>query len=374
MKKIAIIGASYLQEPLVEKANSLGYQTHCFAWNNAEAVCKEKAHYFYPISVLEKEAILQKCLDINIDGITTIATDISIPTISFVADKMGLTSNTINSSLLATNKSKMRKAFDSHNVKSPKSITISKLEELDNINLTYPLIVKPTDRSGSRGVVKVNSEIEINQAIVRALTESFEKKIVVEEFIEGHEISVESISWQGKHYIVAITDKKTTESPFFVEIQHHQPSELPSHITDIIRFETMKALDSLEIQFGASHSEFKITDRGEIFVIEVGARMGGDFIGSHLVPLSTGYDYITGVIEVAMNQFIEPVVTQQNYSGVYFLGKETEYLLPYFKKSNSFDVYKKITKKSINNIQNSNDRSGFLIYQSDSKIELLPQL
>ena len=71
MKKLAILGASYLQEPLVLKANQMGLETHCFAWDNEDAVCKEIAHYFYPISVLEKESILNKCIEIGIDGITT---------------------------------------------------------------------------------------------------------------------------------------------------------------------------------------------------------------------------------------------------------------------------------------------------------------
>ena len=100
MKKLAILGASYLQQPLVEKANAMGLETHCFAWDTNEAVCKEIAHFFYPISVLDKEQILEKCQEIQIQGITTIATDICIPTIAFVAQKMNLTSNSFHSSLL----------------------------------------------------------------------------------------------------------------------------------------------------------------------------------------------------------------------------------------------------------------------------------
>jgi biotin carboxylase len=202
------------------------------------------------------------------------------------------------------------------------------------------------------------------------LEESLEKKVVVEEFIEGVEVSVESISWKGKHHILAITDKVTTEAPYFVELQHHQPSLLSQEIQDKIIAETLKALDALDIEFGASHSEFKITKEGKVFTIEVGARMGGDFIGSHLVELSTGYDFIKGVIDVALHQFEEPVFGQQNHSGVYFLCKETDYLIPYFAASNAFDVEKEILNSELKNIKNSNDRSGFLIYQSDQKIEL----
>jgi biotin carboxylase len=370
LKKLAILGASYLQKPLVDKANSMGFETHCFAWDNDEAICKFHAHYFYPISVLNKELILEKCLEIGIDGITTIATDICIPSIAFVAEKMNLVSNSIHSSILSTNKGKMRNAFDASNVNSPKSVSIFRFNPNDLLDFSFPLIVKPTDRSGSRGVTKVQNSIELEAAILRGLEESLEKKVVVEEFINGEEVSVETISWKGSHTILTITDKVTTEAPYFVELQHHQPSLLSDQIQNKIKKETIKALNALEIQFGASHSEFRITKEGTVYAIEVGARMGGDFIGSHLVELSTGYDFVKGVIDVALNQFDEPSFGQQNHSGVYFLCKETEYLVPYFSSLNVFEIEKEILNNELKSITNSNDRSGFLIYQSNQKIEL----
>ncbi len=371
MKKIAVLGASYLQKPLIDKANARGLETHCFAWDNEDASCKEIAHFFYPISVLEKELILEKCQQINIDGITTIATDICIPTIAYVAEKMKLTSNTVVSSILATNKGEMRRAFERHNVNSPQSITVSNSEELQLQQLTFPLIVKPTDRSGSRGVTKVSNEKELAEAIERGVNESLEKKVVIEEFIDGDEVSVETISWKGKHYILAITDKVTTGVPYFVELEHHQPSALSEEIQHNIAIETIKALNAVQVEYGAGHSEFKINSKGEVYAIEVGSRMGGDFIGSHLVPLSTGYDFLKGVIDVALNQFSEPVFGNKKASGVYFLSKETEHLQSYFASENNFDVEKQLLKETLLNIKNSNDRSGFLIYQSDTKIELI---
>lgn len=370
MKKLAILGASYLQKPLVDKANTMGIETHCFAWDNDEAICKFHANYFYPISVLDKELILEKCLEIGIDGITTIATDICIPTIAFIAEKMNLTSNSYVSSILSTNKGKMRKAFDDNHVNSPKSITISNFNVKDFNNFSFPLIVKPTDRSGSRGVTKVENKIELENAILRGLEESLEKKVVIEEFINGVEVSVEAVSWKGIHTIITITDKVTTGAPYFVELEHHQPSMLSEEIQEKIKKETIKALNSLQIQFGASHSEFKITSSGKVYAIEVGARMGGDFIGSHLVELSTGFDFVKSVINIALGEFHTVSVDSQNASGVYFLCKETEYLLPFFDKKNDFEVEKRILNVSLTNITNSNDRSGYLIYKSNKKVNL----
>ena len=366
LKKLAIIGASYLQLPLVEKAKEMGIETHCFAWPEG-AVCKDIADYFYPISILEQDAILKQCIEINIDGITTIATDMAVPTICYVAEKMNLISNSFSSSLAATNKWEMRKAFKKGNCSIPKF-----MEAKDsNVNIEgfkFPLIVKPVDRSGSRGVTKVIFENELSEAINYAITESFSKKAIIEEYIEGDEVSVETISWKGNHTILAITDKATTGAPHFVELAHHQPSSLSQEIQDKIKTETIKCLDALKINFGAGHSEFKITSNGDVYIIEVGARMGGDFIGSHLVKLSTGYDFLEGVIDIALGNFEKPILRNNNFAGVYFLCKETEQILPYFSRENNFDVQKEIQNKTLKNITNSNDRSGYLIYQAKNKV------
>jgi biotin carboxylase len=368
MKKLAILGASYLQKPLIEKAKEMGIETHCFAWDNDLAVCKNISDFFYPISVLEKEQLLVKCKEIGIDGITTIATDICVPTIAFIAENLNLISNTYKSSIIATNKAKMRLAFEDANVNSPKSICLENTKLINELNLSFPLIVKPTDRSGSRGVSKVYNEIELKNAIDRGLEESLENKVVIEEFIEGVEVSVESISWQGNHHILVITDKVTTGEPYFVELAHHQPSALSNEIQEKIKSETLKALNALEVKFGASHSEFKITNEGKVYAIEVGARMGGDFIGSDLVYLSTGYDFVKGVIDVSLGKFSLPIIKNNKYSGVYFLSKNSEKLVPIFNQTNQFEVKKEIFNTNLLEINNSNDRSGYLIYQSNEKV------
>ena len=370
MKKIAIIGASYLQLPLVLKSKSMGIETHCFAWKDG-AVCKEVADYFYPISILDKDEILKKCSEIKIDGITTIATDMAVPTIAYVAKELNLISNSYESCIISTNKSLMRKRFLEFNVRSPKFVEVDSYNENRSHGFNFPLIVKPVDRSGSRGVSKVNSEVELIKAITIACKESFIHKSIVEEFIEGNEVSVETISWEGIHYVLTITDKTTTGAPHFVELAHHQPSQLPIQILNTIKEETIKALNAIGIKYGAGHTEFRITNEGHVYILEVGARMGGDFIGSHLVELSTGYDFLKGVVNIALNDFEEPLLQQKAASGVFFLCKETEGLNVFFEKSNEFDVEKQILNKELKTITNSNDRSGYLIYQSDQKVELL---
>lgn len=369
MRKLAIIGGNYLQEPLVRKAKEMGIETHCFAWEEG-AVCKEIADYFYPISIIDKELILEKCKEIGVDGITSIASDAAVPTVCFVAEEMGLLGNPYRDALITTNKYNMRKRFAYYEVKSPRFVLAKDNYKL--IDFKFPVIVKPTDRSGSRGVKKVIYPEDISKAVTRAKAESFSDEAIIEEYVDGTEVSVESISWEGKHYIITITDKVTSGEPYFVELQHHQPTLLSIEIQHKIREETHKSLNALGIKYGASHSEFKITENGDVYVIEVGARMGGDFIGSDLVQLSTGYDFVKGVIEISLGNFEEPILTDNRSSGVYFLSKETVYIKPYIEHPELHPeiVKSEITSTKLCSAQSSNQRSGYFIYRSDKRMVL----
>ena len=375
MKTLAIIGASYLQRPLVEKAKEMGLYTICFAWTEG-AVCKDIVDEFYPISIVEKEEILKVCQEKQIDGICTIASDVASPTVAYVAEKMGFVSNSYQSAVTANNKYAMREAFTNAGVLCPqfKCVEDSENDTIEFIqqNMNLPLIVKPADRSGSLGVAKIIEWEELKFAIDFALDCSFKKQVMVEEFIEGREISVEFISYKGTHYPLQITDKVTTGAPHFVELEHHQPSTLSEETFGEIYKITEKALNALGITNGASHSEYKITEDGRVYVIEIGGRMGGDFIGSDLVKLSTGYDFVKGVIEVALGTFVEPKITEHNYSGVYFLCKETEHLLPILQKANTISeiVSYEQTDNNLRNITCSSDRSGYMIYKENKKLEL----
>ena len=368
MRKLAIIGASYLQEPLVRKAKEMGLYTLCFAWRD-NAVCADIADEFYDISIVEKDAILEICQNEQIDGICTIASDVAAPTVSYIAKKMGLTANTYEAAVRANNKYLMRNAFMEAGVPCPLYKMVTSVEETKDINWTYPLIVKPTDRSGSLGVTKVLSPEELALAVEKAISVSFKKQAMVEEFIEGREISVEFISYNGTHYPLQITDKVTTEAPHFVELEHHQPSTISNEMFTRIYGITKIALNALGLTNGASHAEYKITPEGRIAAMEIGGRMGGDFIGSDLVRLSTGYDFVKGVIEVALGEFEKPEKTISKHSGVYFLCKETESIKPILENWQSYPkiIQCEISNDELRKVQCSADRSGYFIYQADTK-------
>lgn len=368
--KLAIVGASYLQLPLVKKAKEMDVESICFAWEEG-AVCKDVCDKFYPISIIDKDSILKVCQEIGIDGITTIASDTAVVTVNYVASKMGLLSNPDDYSETTTNKYMMRQCFMENNVPSPKFALVDENNNYQITGFKFPLIVKPTDRSGSRGVEKVLDPVQLEDAIHRAQIESFENKAIIEEFVTGREISVESISYKGEHFVLQITDKVTTGSPFFVELEHHQPSSLSDDIKNRVKEIVLNALDALHIKYGASHAELKIKEDGDIRVIEIGARMGGDFIGSNLVELSTGYDFLKGVIEVALGIFSEPIITDHKYSGVFFLSEETKQLKPIIGNWKNYAgiVEAKVTDEHLRKIECSGDRSGYLIYQVNSSAE-----
>ncbi len=373
-KKIAIIGASYLQKPLVQKCKKMDIETHVFAWEKG-SVCKDISDFFYPVSIIEKHKILEVCRRINIDGIVSISSDIAMPTVSYVASELALIANDPESTFATTNKYAMRKRLSSHGLPCPEFYRLKGSDVFVPVELDFgksSFVVKPTDRSGSRGVRKVNGFGELEAAIQRALDESFSKEVIIEEFITGREISVEMISWKGEHFFLAATDKVTTGPPYFVEIEHHQPAELSEKFLDKIKFIVKNALSALGVCYGASHSELIVTQKEEMFIVEIGARMGGDFIGSDLVALSTGYDFVKGVIEVALGKFNFPHKTLDKYAGVYFLCHERSYLTEIFlNDSSEFIVAKEIFDKPLVNLTDSSDRSGYLIYQADRKISFL---
>ena len=374
MKKLAIIGAAYYQRPLYLKAKEMGLYVLGFAWKDG-AVCAELADEYYDISVTEKEQILKICEEKHIDGVCTIASDVAAPTVAYVAEQMGLVGNSYECALRANNKFLMRQAFAAADVPCPmfKCLTrgVNELTSEGVKEMGLPLIVKPSDRSGSLGVTKVEKEEELIPAIKAAQEFSFKHEAMVEQFIEGREISVEFISYQGAHYPLQITDKVTTEAPHFVELAHHQPADLTREQYAEIYDLTKRALTALGVTNGASHSEYRITKEGKIYVMEIGARMGGDFIGAAMVQLSTGYDFVKGVIEVALGEFKKPVFGEPKYSGVLYVSEETKPLMPVLENWQKYPelVAGEITRSGLRTIECSADRTGYVIYQSDHKIE-----
>jgi biotin carboxylase len=295
-KAFVVIGANEYQDPLIIKAKEKGYETHVFAWEQG-AVGRKDADYFYPVSIIEKDKILEECQKIHPVGIASIGSDLAMLTVNYVADRLGLPANSLECTSLSTNKYLMRKAFENGGDPSPRYALSGEVDRIDTFR--YPLIVKPTDRSGSRGVTRVERTDEFKKAIEDASGYSFDHKAIVEEFIEGKEYSVEFISYQGQHHFLTMTEKFTTGAPHFIETGHHEPAQVSGEVLERVKQVVTHALNTLKVTTGASHSEVMINGSGEVTIVEIGARMGGDCIGSDLVYLSTGLDFVGMVVDIS---------------------------------------------------------------------------
>ncbi len=374
-KKLAIIGASYLQEPLIEKAEEMGIETHVFAWE-AHDVGEESADFFYPISIVEKDQIADKCAEIGVDGICTIATDLGAITVNYVAEKLGLIGNSSYCARVSTNKEEMRECFRRNNDPSPKSMEMKGTDlsddEIDQMlsdnEFSYPVIVKPTDRSGSRGITELSDKKGISAAVKAAAEVGFEKKVLIEEFATGQEYSVEYISWQGEHHFLALTQKYTTGSPHFIETGHLEPAPVSEEVLEKVKQVVEHALTSLDIKYGASHSEIKIASDGSIKIIEIGGRMGGDFIGSSLVQLSTGVDFVKAVIQVALGE--KPTLTlseKKTPAGVRFIFSETDIkAVAEMKQDKAIDIIYDDVHPVSGEVLDSSTRFGCVVFTADT--------
>lgn len=373
MKKIVIIGANDFQNPLILKAKQMGFETHVFAWQDG-SIGERTADYFYPISIVEKEQILEKCREINPDAVVTIASDLAGITVNYLARNLGLPCNSERNILISTNKYEMRKAFAAAGVSTPEFCVIDEKTDLERIRrMKLPVIVKPTDRSGSRGITKLESWKNLEDAIKVAIENSFEKRALVEEYLEGDEYSCECISQNGIHHFLTITKKFTTGHPHFIETGHMEPSDLDADVIDNIKKQIFNALDALEITVGASHSEFKIDKDGNARIIEIGSRMGGDCIGSDLVMLSTGYDFVKMTIQAALGEelefvqeidpkvaFIRFIFSKEDYENYQKIRKEYPEKLYY---ASDMDVEMR------DEVVDSSSRYGFYILNCDSQEE-----
>jgi len=378
MKKLAVIGASYLQVPLIERVREMGIEAHVFAWAQGSEPGKDCSDQFYPVSITEKEQILDICEAIQIDGIISIGSDLAMPSVNYVADRMNLVGNSEECTILTTNKYAMRMRLSENDLPCPKFQKITSVNHPIE-DMAFPLIVKPTDRSGSRGVSKIYDRENLSGAVESALSESIVKETIIEEFIEGREISVEMISWQGTHHLITFTDKVSTGEPYFVEIEQHVPAELSPSLKSRIETLVKRALTVLGVEYGASHTELFITENEEIFIVEVGARMGGDHIGSDLVQLSTGYDFVRGIIEIAMGEFTMPEIGQLEYSGICYITPQSGRVTAIRNNAVHFQhIVRSNILVNINDqinypVSDSSQRSAYIIYACDRRLSIDPE-
>jgi len=376
MKKIMILGASILQLPAILKAKEMGLQVIAVDMDK-NAVGFKEADICLEISTIDTQNVLEEAKRYNIDGIMTLASDMPMRTVATIAKELNIVGIKEDTALKATNKALMRECLKEYNVPIPAFFKVNNIDEYMKIvkKQKNSFIVKPTDNSGSRGVFlidDINNKAFINYAFEYSKKYSRCGEIVVEEYMRGPEVSVETLSVNGTVHVIAITDKLTTGAPRFVEMGHSQPSILPEDIREEINSIAIAAVKAIGIQDGPSHTEIIITNNGPK-IVELGARLGGDNITSHLVPLSTGVDMVKCCIEIALGQ--KPDLERKIEKGSairYFrtaAGKIMDISgVDHAKKINGVKqiCFIKNIGDSVNEIYCSTDRIGFIIAQSSS--------
>ncbi len=373
MKRLLIIGASILQLPAIKKAKALGHYV-AVADFNPNAVGIPYADEFYNASTIDVEAICKVAEEFNPDGIMTLATDMPMRSIAAATSRLGLPGISMDTAIKSTDKGEMIKEFKAHNVESPWFYIIEDIESLIILlpSLTYPCILKPTDNSGSRGVVIVNSEEEMMDAYQYSVSQSRGGSVILEEYMTGPEVSVEMMVIDGEPHVLQVTDKLTTGAPYFVEMGHNQPSMLPTEDVKKIKDLACRAVKSVGINCGPSHVEIKLTPTGPK-MIELGARMGGDNITTHLVPFSTGIDMVASTIQIALGEQADVTSSLNCGSAIrYFeapLGKIKS--IEGVEEAMKIEGVRQITfTKEIGEdstpIHCSNDRIGFVIAQAEN--------
>lgn len=313
-KKLMILGASVLQLPAIKKAKEMGLSVVVVDMNPDTIGFKEEGVEKEVISTIDIPKVVEAAKKHRIDGIMTLASDLPMRTVAAVAKEMSLIGIDEETAIKATNKFEMRMALEKGDVPVPHFYRVNTLEDFRSVRSFFSgkFVTKPADNSGSRGICLIDDLSKAEEGFLYSKENSHNGDVVVEEYMEGPEVSVETISVDGKCYVIQITDKLTTGAPHFVEMGHSQPSQLPDDIKERIKQAAIAANKAVGIKNGPSHTEIIVTNEGPK-IVEIGARLGGDCITTHLVPLSTGVDMVENCIKIALGE--QPNIEQRFTKG-----------------------------------------------------------
>lgn len=381
-KKMMILGASALQVPAIKKAKELGYQVICVDYDE-NAVGFELADIKLVVSTLDQEEVYRQALIYQPDVVITSTSDGPVRTAAYVNEKLGKRPDlSYENAQCATIKSRMRDRLKECGVPIPEYYVVEDYTAFSEAvdKLDGSCIVKPADNAGSRGVVLLEPEyldmmifpeepenrgaassglkgdpqgrggiiVEIkNREPFRKATgkrfAAYAEKLIkykgdvyrysrgnarngtvmVEEYMHGAEVSVEIMVIDGEPHILTITDKYITPPPYFVELAHCEPSRLDEGTQEEIRKVAAQAVRAIGIENAPAHVEVKVTEEGPK-IVELAARLGGDFITSKLVPLSTGIDMVGASVFLATGEVPDLTPRWNRGAAIHFIHAEQE--------------------------------------------------
>jgi biotin carboxylase len=305
MKTLLIIGAGFLQAFVIKRAKELGYHTLTIDKNPC-SVGFNYADEFGIVDIVDQEKCLGYAKTKMIDGVITAATDYGVLSSAYIAQQMGLPGLDYEVAKVIKNKYMVRRLLFEKT-----DSNVSQFYEINNVSellknkdaIKYPVMIKPCDGSGSKAANRADSSVELESACKEAIMSSLMGKALLEDFVQGKEYGVESFVYEGEVHVLGVMGKYMTTPPDYAELGHFMPSHLPKE--DGVKDAARKSIKALGINFGAVNMDIIITGDDRICVVDVGARMGGNLIGSHIIPIGTGIDYMGNLIRAAVGDSVD---------------------------------------------------------------------
>ena len=306
MKTVLFLGAAQFQLPPIQYAISRGYRV--ITCDNVPSNPGHKlAHRSYPISTVDKEGVLEVAKREGIDGVMTFGSDVSSPAAAFVGEKLGLSTNPLDSIETLTNKAAFRDCLAKAQLQGVQFQTFSACERCEAIDFVsthpLPLIVKPVDASGSKGVSVVSGLSERDRAIDKAFESSLSKRILIEEFIikSGKQVCGDGFAQDGRIVMLTLGDGHFyDDEQFMVPFAETFPSSHPDEWLLPLREKLQSVLQAAGFRQGPFNVDALITTSGEPWIIEIGPRSGGNFI-PRAIHLHTNIDVTAASVELCLD-------------------------------------------------------------------------
>ena len=300
-----IIGAGLMQVPMIEAARRMGLRTVVTDYNRESPgftmadIALEVSTRNIDFSVLAARRIAAQ---VPIHGVLTVGTDAS-RTVSAVAAALELPGIRYDVAERATDKIKMRECFKKHGVPSPDFEYVWTREEARRAleRLGAPVVIKPADNMGARGVRLIESADEVDEAFTEARQASVSGMIIIEQFMQGPELSIDALVWDGHVEIASVADRIIDKAPYFIERGHILPSAMPKADLHAACRVMIQGIRALGIDIGAAKGDIKMTPQGPK-IGELAARLSGGFHSGFSYPLATGVNLMEAALKISMGE------------------------------------------------------------------------
>lgn len=306
MKKVLMLGGSLYQTYAIKEAVKMGYYVITCDYLPSNPG-HQYAHEYHNVSTTDKEAVLELAKRLNVDGIVAYASDPAAPTAAYVCEKLGLPTSPYKSVEILSKKHLFRKylAEQGFNVPYAKSYTSYEDAEKDIDSFKLPVMVKPVDSSGSKGINKLVDKKQLKVFFEDALSYSREKIVIIEEFIEkeGPQISGDAFSVEGELVFHCLGNEfySTKVDKDFAPLGECWPTIMPQSVIDQLVQDLQRLISSLGMKSTAYNVEAIYGKDGKVYILELGARSGGSLI-PQITALATGVDMVPYVIKAAMGE------------------------------------------------------------------------